>query len=218
MEKLYTEKEYFEKACQANAEGKKLIKVQEEIEYEAEVLEWDYVDTEETRPKYDEEGNPVTHKEMIENPIYDEEGNIIGYGEPIEVDVQETETVIVKKPVPHMVEETYIDPITGEEKTIIVQGHHTETRTKWVERLEIVDNPENFERCFFETSLGFVKRKAFVKGTGEFKDFLSDMLAGMVVGQPILVYDIELNQTQATVTEEFKQECAAQYNKDFYGG
>lgn len=218
MEKLYTEKEYFEKACQANAEGKKLIKAQEEIEYEAEVLEWDYVDTEETRPKFDEEGNPVTHKETIENPIYDEKGEIIGYGEPIEIDVQETETVIVKKPVPHMVEETYIDPITGEEKTIIVQGHHTETLKKWVERLEIVDNPENFERCFFETSLGFVKRKAFVKGTGEFKDFLSDMLAGMVVGQPILVYDRELNQTQVTVTEEFKQECAAQYNKDFYGG
>ena len=44
------------------------------------------------------------------------------------------------------------------------------------------------------------------------------MLAGMVVGQPILVYDRELNQSQAIVTEAFKQECAAQYNKDFYGG
>jgi len=214
VRKLYTDKEYSDKACEANALGKKLIKVQEEREYEVEVLEWDYVDVEETQPKYDEEGNPVTHKEMIENPIYDEEGKIIGYGEPIEIDVQETETVIVKKPVPHMVEE--IDPETGE--IIIVQGHHTETRTEIVEYLEIVDNPENFERCFFETSLGFVKRKAYVKGTGEFKDFLSDMLAGMVVGQPILVYDRELNQSQAIVTEEFKQECAAQYNRDFYGG
>lgn len=180
MEKLYTREDYFRLANQANAEGKKLIKVQEEVTYPVEVLEWE--------------------KKTVEVPIYNEEGEIIGY-DKIEVD-DYTKPIMI------------IDPDTGEE----VQKHHTEYRTKWVEKLEIVDNPENFERCFFETSLGFVKRKAFVKGTGEFKDFLSDMLAGMVVGQPILVYDRELNQSQAIVTEEFKQECAAQYNKDFYGG
>ena len=197
VRKLYTDKEYSDKACEANALGKKLIKVQEEREYEVEVLEWDYIEVEEERQKIDPETG---------EPMYDDEGNPI------------MEIVTVQKAVPHMVEETIIDPETGEEKTIIVQGHHTETRTEIVEYLEIVDNPENFERCFFNTSLGYVKRKAFVKGTGEFKDFLSDMLAGMVVGQPILVYDRELNQSQAIVTEEFKQECAAQYNRDFYGG
>lgn len=175
VRKLYTDKEYSDRACEANAQGKKLIKVQEEREYEVTVLEWE--------------------KKTIEVPIYNEEGEIIGY-ESIEVDDY-------TKPI--------IDPETGEQK------YHIEIRTEIVEYLEIVDNPENFERCFFETSLGYVKRKAFIKGTGEFKDFLSDMLAGMVVGQPILVYDRELNQSQAIVTEEFKQECAAQYNRDFYG-
>ena len=184
VRKLYTDKEYSDKACEANAQGKKLIKVQEEKQVPYEVLEW--------------------NKKTIEVPIYNEEGEIIGY-EPKEVDDYDN---------PIMVDE--VDPETGEVHK--VQKHHTEYRTEIVEYLEIVDNPENFERCFFETSLGYVKRKAFVKGTGEFKDFLSDMLAGMVVGQPILVYDRELNQSQAIVTEEFKQECAAQYNRDFYGG
>ena len=196
VRKLYTEKDYSDKACEANAEGKKLVKVQEEREYEVEVLEWDYIEVEEERQKIDPETG---------EPMYDDEGNPI------------MEIVTVQKPVPHMVEETIIDPETGEEKTIIVQGHHTETRTEIVEFLEIVDNPENFERCFFNTSLGYVRRKAFVKETGEYKDFLSDMLAGMVVGQPILVYDRDFNQSLVNVTAEFKQECAEQYNRDFYG-
>lgn len=196
VRKLYTEKEYSDKACEANSEGKKLIKVQEEREYEVTVLEWDYVEVAEERQKIDPESG---------EPMYDEEGNPI------------MEIVTIQKAVPHMVEETIINPITGEEKTIILQGHHIETRTEWVERLEIVNNPENFERCFFSTSLGYVKRKPYIKGTGEFKDFLSDMLAGMVVGQPILVYDRDLNQSLVNITEQFKQECAEQYNKDFYG-
>lgn len=183
VRKLYTDKEYSDKACEANALAKKLIKVQEEREYEATVLEWE--------------------KKTIEVPIYNKEGEIIGY-KSIEVD-DHTRPIMIE----------VVDPMTGE--TIWVQKSHQEVRTEIVEYLDIVDNPENFERCFFETSLGYVKRKAFVKGTGEFKDFLSDMLAGMVVGQPILVYDRELNQSLVNVTAEFKQECAEQYNRDFYG-
>ena len=137
MEKLYSDKQYADMAVAANEQGKFLYRYQHEMEYEAEVLEWDTVEVEETRPVYDEEGNPVTHKETIENPIYDEEGNIIGYDDPVEIDVQDTETVMVEKQVPHMVEETYIDPETGEEVTVEVQGHHTETLTKMVEELMI---------------------------------------------------------------------------------
>ena len=184
VRKLYTDKEYSDKACEANAEGKKLIKVQEEQEYEVTVLEWE--------------------KKTIVVPVIDPET-----GEP----TGETETIEVNdytKPI--MIE--IVDPETGEK--IWVQKSHQETRTEIVEYLEIVDNPENFERCFFETSLGYVKRKAFVKGTGEFKDFL-DMSTGMEEGQKILVYDKDLNQSIAFVTDEFKEECAAQYNADFYG-
>ena len=137
MEKQYSDTQYAEAAISANEQGKFLYRYQHEIEYEAEVLEWDTIQVEETRPVYDEEGNPVTHKETIENPIYDEEGNIIGYDDPIEIDVQDTETVMVDKLVPHMVEETIINPETGEEETIEVQGHHTETFTKMIEELLI---------------------------------------------------------------------------------
>jgi hypothetical protein len=47
-----------------------------------------------------------------------------------------------------MVEE--IDPETGE--TILVHKHHTEYKTELFEYLEIVDNPENFARMYFNTS------------------------------------------------------------------
>ena len=137
MEKLYDDKMYADMAVEANEQGKFLYRYQHEVEYEAEVLEWIYREVEETRPVYDEEGNPVTHKETIENPIYDEEGNIIGYDDPIEIDVQDTETVMVEKPFPKMVKETIVDPETGEEIEVEVQAHHTETFTKMVEELMI---------------------------------------------------------------------------------
>lgn len=142
-------------------------------------------------------------KKTITVPVYDDEGEIIDYKE-IEVD-DYTKPVMVPE----------IDPETGE--TIMVHKHHTKYRNEIFEHLEIIDNPENFDRCFFKTSLGYVRRKPFVKGTGEYKDFLSDMSAGMAVGQTILVYDKDLNQSVAIVTEQFKRECLEQYNKDFNG-
>ena len=184
VRKLYTDKEYSDKACEANALGKKLIKVQEERGYEVTVLEWE--------------------KKTIEVPIYNEEGEIIGY-ESIEVD-DYTKPIMIE----------VIDPETGE--TIEVQKSHQETRTEIVEYLDIVDNPENFQRNFFNTSLGYVRRKPYVKGTGEYKDFLSDMLAGMEVGQQIITYTADMQQNVVTVTQAFLDECVTQFNKDFYGG
>ena len=183
MIKEYTDKQYSDMAVQANAEHKKLIKVQEEREVPYEVYEYE--------------------KKTITVPVYDDEGEIIDYKE-IEVD-DYTKPIMVPE----------IDPETGE--TIMVHKHHTEYRNEIFEYLEIIDNPENFDRCFFKTSLGYVRRKPFVKGTGEYKDFLSDMSAGMAVGQTILVYDKDLNQSVATVTEQFKRVCLEQYNKDFNG-
>ena len=184
MKKLYTDKEYSDKACEANALGKKLIKVQEEREYEVTVLEWE--------------------KKTIEVPIYNEEGEIIGY-EKKEVD-DYTKPIMIE----------IVDPETGEK--IWVQKSHQETRTEIVEYLEIVDNPENFQRNFFNTSLGYVRRKPYVKGTKEYKDFLSDMLAGMEIGQQIITYTEDLQPNLVQVTQEFLNECKAQYNRDFYGG
>ena len=187
MRKLYTDEDYFRMANEANAEGKKLVKVQEEREYDVEVYEYE--------------------KKIIQVPIYNDKYEIIGY-KNVEVDD-------LDKPI--MVEETIIDPITGEEITVTVQKHHTEKRTEIVEFLEIQDNPENFARQFFNTSLGYVRRKPYVKGTGEYKDFLSDIVSGLKIGDTVLTYTAEGTQQIASVTEQFIAECVHQYNLDFYG-
>jgi len=185
MEKLYTQDDYFNMACEANAQGKLLIKVQEEIEYDVEVLEWE--------------------KKTISVPVIDPvTGEPTGETETIEVDDY-------TKPI--MVDE--IDPITGE--TIKVQKHHTETKTKWVERLEIVDNPDNFARKFFNTSLGYVSRVVH-NLTGMEEDFLNDTLNHLTVGYPIITYNADGTQNrQVAVTAEFIEECKRQKEKDFYG-
>ena len=46
MEKLYNDTQYAEAAIQANEEGKFLYRYQHEVEYEAEVVEWDTVEAE----------------------------------------------------------------------------------------------------------------------------------------------------------------------------
>ena len=106
MEKLYSDMQYAKMAIQANEQEQFLYRYQHEMEYQAEVLEWDI--------------------EEQEVPVIDPET-----GEPT------GETEIIEVQVPHMVEETYIDPETGEEVTVEVQGHHTETLTKMVEELMI---------------------------------------------------------------------------------
>lgn len=110
MEKLFAEKDYSDMAVKANVEKKKLVVVQKEIEYQVEV------------PEYE--------KKLVEVEIYDEQT-----GEP----TGETKTVEVDdlaKPI--MVQEEIENPETGEKELVTVQKHHTETRRKIVEDLELV--------------------------------------------------------------------------------
>ena len=116
MEKLYDDKMYADMAVAANEQGKYLYRYRHEVNYKAEVLEWDIEEQKVKRQKIDPETG---------EPMYDEEGNPI------------MEIVTIEVQVPHMVEETIIDPETGKETTIEVQGHHTETFTKEVEELMI---------------------------------------------------------------------------------
>ena len=188
MEKLYTEKQYSDMAVQANAEGKKLIKVQKEIEYQVEV------------PKYE--------KKLVEVEIYDEQT-----GEP----TGETKTVEVDdltKPI--MVEEEIENLETGKKELVTVQKHHTETRTKTVEVIELVEDEGKLERGFFKTSLGYIRRKVTMKD-GTQKDFLADILPLLQVGVPVLTYDITGGQSKVLVTDEFIMECKQQFITDFYG-
>lgn len=73
-----------------------------------------------------------------------------------------------------------------------------------------------FNQNFFNTSLGYVRRKVTMKD-GTVRDFLSDILALLVPGVAIITYNRDLTQNKPIVTEEFLAECKQQMLADFYG-
>ena len=91
---------------------------------------------------------------------------------------------------------------------------------------------EQFNKDFFQTSLGYIRRKVTMK-TGETKDFLSDLLPvismGVNSGQAVTIIaykepdfstdevDWKALQEEKTVTPEFIQECFARLSSDFTG-
>lgn len=105
---------------------------------------------------------------------------------------------------------------------IIINPDYEEERAKARE--------EVFHKEFFNTSLGYVRRKVTM-ADGSTKDFLSDLLPtismalnlGTSVGvityyEPDFVQDVvdwTIYQRQETVTVQFVQECFLQLQKDF---
>lgn len=91
---------------------------------------------------------------------------------------------------------------------------------------------EQFNKDFFQTSLGYIRRKVSMK-TGETKDFLTDLLPvislGVQSGQTVSIItytppdftqeevDWESLQTLKTATPVLIQECFAQLSADFTG-
>ena len=89
---------------------------------------------------------------------------------------------------------------------------------------------EQFNKDFFPTSLGYIRRKVSM-ATGETKDFLSDLLPsislGLQMGQSVSIIAYEKPdfsketvkwedlQKITTATLEFIQECFNQLNNDF---
>ena len=94
----------------------------------------------------------------------------------------------------------------------------------------IKEREEQFNKDFFQTSLGSVRRKVSM-ATGETKDFLSDLLPtismGIQMGQPVQIIaydkpdftqeitDWTVLQNVQTVTAQFVQECFLQLSNDF---
>lgn len=99
------------------------------------------------------------------------------------------------------------------EKYIIDDGV---AREKTEEEKQAEEEKE-FNKQFFRTSLGYVRRTVTMKD-GSTKDFLTDILPLLVVGVPVLVYSRELEQTRIQATEPFINECKQQLFVDFYGG
>ena len=186
----------------------------DDIEVEIDVPDYEEVEEEYEEQVVDEEGNPV----------YDEQGN----------PVMETKTRIVQKPI--MIE--VIDEETGE--TILVPSTHKETiivkglvLNPEFENEEYARREAEFNKAFFNTSLGYIRRKVTM-ADGSHKDFLSDLLPvismGVQAGQAvnILAYDAPPfdedvtdwteYQHQKIVTAQFIQECFLQLSTDFTGG
>lgn len=79
---------------------------------------------------------------------------------------------------------------------------------------------EQFNKEFFNTSLGYIRRSVMMKD-GSSKDFLTDIVPLLQAGVQIITYSLngtELTQnTGVTVTEQFITECKQQLFSDFYG-
>ena len=99
---------------------------------------------------------------------------------------------------------------------------YLEDETQIVEIAQVIKTPEEqqqeqFQREFFNTSLGYVRRNVNMQ-TGEVKDFLTDIVPRLKVGVPIITYNIDGTQnTGVIVTEQFINECDNQLLQDFYG-
>ena len=94
----------------------------------------------------------------------------------------------------------------------------------------IAERQAQFNKDFFNTSLGYIRRKVTM-ATGETKDFLSDLLPtismGVQMGQPVTIITYkEPDFTQENinwvtlqelkeVTSAFVQECFLQLSNDF---
>ena len=112
----------------------------------------------------------------------------------------------------------------------IIKGRFKDLRnTKEYKRKQKEKLEEEFNREFFITSLGYIRRKVHM-ADGSTKDFLSDLLQGIqsavLAGQEVSViaynkpdFDnilpIESYQHVEVATPQFLQECLVQLGKDF---
>ena len=155
----------------------------------------------------------------------------------IEIDVPDYDAE-TGEPVMVEVEETIIDEEENEQTiTKEVQSTHKETITV----KGLVANPDyeeeeaerreaEFNKAFFNTSLGYVRRSVTM-ADGSHKDFLSDLLPvismGVQGGMPVNIltydqppFDEDVTdwteyQHQVIVTAQFIQECFLQLSNDF---
>lgn len=187
----------------------------------------------------------------LEYPYTEAEKNdfIVEYNHRQGLSIESVDNLVL---INYVIQEEIIDPETQEviQEEIIEQreeNHPTYYALQPYEKLvggEVIDNTEEYEQAqaqskqnqfnkeFFLTSLGYIRRKVSMS-TGETKDFLSDLLPvismGVQTGQtvPIITYSLpdftqeltteylESLQTVKNVTAQFVQECFLQLSNDF---
>lgn len=106
----------------------------------------------------------------------------------------------------------------GTDKWDIINGVFTDiTDTEEYKEKKRREQQEQFQKDFFNTSLGYVRRQVHMKD-GSIKDFLSDILPLLQIDVPIITYNIDGTQNvNVLVTSQFIEECKQQLLIDFYG-
>lgn len=142
-------------------------------------------------------------------------GAVINYNVNVELMVKDGYKEFFPVPRPEQTNRKYhIEYVEGKssiEEMIVFD----ETQEQADER-EAREREEEFNRQFFLTSLGYVRRTVTMKDDSK-KSFLTDILPMLVEGVPVLVYTRELEQSKVLVTTEFIDECKQRLLKDFYG-
>ena len=116
------------------------------------------------------------------------------------------------------------------EDEYVFDGDEYVLKDETFEEKQAQEREEQFNKDFFNTSLGYVRRKVSM-ATGETKDFLSDLLPtismGVQMGSPVQIIaydkpdftqeitDWTVFQNVQTVTAGFVQECFLQLSNDF---
>lgn len=112
------------------------------------------------------------------------------------------------------------DYLTWDGKNVILNPDY--------EKIKAKQREDEFNRNFFLTHLGYVKREVTMK-SGAVKDFLTDLRHSLRVGLPIFVYDkpdftkevtneaILATQKIVQADEQFLADCDNQFALDFYG-
>lgn len=158
--------------------------------------------------------------------------NIVTVDYVIQPEIIDSETQeVIQEEIIEQREENYPTYYALEHWEKLVDGEVIDN-TEEYEQEQIQAKQEEFNKEFFLTSLGYIRRKVSMS-TGEIKDFLSDLLPvismGIQSGQtvPIITYSLpdfskeltkeylESLQTVQNVTAEFVQECFLQLSNDF---
>lgn len=123
-----------------------------------------------------------------------------------------------------------LEKVEETELEYVLDGEEYVLKDEAWEEKQAQARKEVFTKDFFQTSLGYVRRKVSM-ATGETKDFLSDLLPtismGVQMGQPVSIItykepdfttdeiDWVALQEVKTVTAQFVQECFLQLSNDF---
>ena len=128
-------------------------------------------------------------------------------------------------------EDLYFDFLKNPNKYEVVDGCFQDiSETEFYQAKIITERQQQFNKDFFNTSLGYIRRKVTM-ATGETKDFLSDLLPtismGVQMGQSVTIItykepdftqeniDWLSLQENKEVTSGFIQECFLQLSNDF---